>query len=58
MSYNLTISITDIETENPEQLEILCEMMAELCEAVCRKCDYDTVKRFGLANYELEEEKK
>ena len=57
MSYDITISINEVETSNLDQLETLCEMMAEVCESICRKCDYDTVRRFGLADYELKEVK-
>ena len=57
MSYDITITINEVETNNLDQLEILCEMMAEVCESICRKCDYDTVRRFGLADYEMEEVK-
>ena len=56
-TYNITITINDVETSNLDQLEILCEMLVEICDSVCRKCDYDTVKRFGLADYEMEEAK-
>ena len=55
MIYDITIRITEVETSNLEQLEIICEMLAEICDSVCRKCDYDTVKRFGFANYVMEE---
>lgn len=55
--YDITIKIEEVETDNLNQLEILCEMMTEICDAICRKCDYDTVKRFGLADYELKEVK-
>ena len=57
MIYDITIRITEVETSNLEQLEIICEMLTEICDSVCRKCDYDTVKRFGLADYEMEEVK-
>ncbi len=57
MTYDITITINEVETSNLDQLEILCEMMSEVCESICRKCDYDTVKRFGLADYELKEVK-
>lgn len=56
-AYDITITIENVETEDLEQLEILCEMMEELCETVCRKCDYAAVKRFDPPNYELEEVK-
>ena len=55
--YKLTITIDDVETSNLEQLEILCEMMTEVCESMVRKCDYDTVNRFSLAEYDLEKMK-
>lgn len=55
--YKLTITISDVETSNFEQLEILCEMMTEVCESMVRKCDYDTVNRFALAEYDLEKMK-
>ena len=55
--YNITITIEELESDNLDRLEILCEMMTEICDAICRKCDYDTVKRFGLADYELKEVK-
>ena len=55
--YKLTITISDVETSNLDQLEILCEMMAEVCESMVRKCDYDTVNRFSLAEYDLEKMK-
>lgn len=57
MSYDITITINEVETNDLDRLETLCEMMAEICESICRKCDYDTVKRFGLADYEMEEVK-
>lgn len=57
MSYDITISINEVETSNLYQLEILCEMMAEVCESICRKCDYDTVRWFGLADYDMKEVK-
>ena len=57
MSYDITIRIPEVETNNLDQLETLCKMMAEVCESICRKCDWDTVKRFGLADYELKEVK-
>lgn len=57
MSYDITISISEVETNDYDRLEVLCEMMAEVCESICRKCDYDTVRRFGLADYELKEVK-
>ena len=57
MTYDITIRINEVETNNLEQLEILCEMLVEICDSVCRKCDYDTVRRFGLADYELKEVK-
>ena len=57
MIYDITIRITEVETSNLEQLKIICEMLTEICDSVCRKCDYDTVKRFGLADYEMEEVK-
>ena len=57
MSYDITIRITEVETNNLDQLKILCEMLVEICDSVCRKCGYDTVKRFGLADYEMEEVK-
>ena len=53
-NYKLTITIDDIETSNLEQLEILCKMMAEVCESMVRKCDYETVNSFSLAEYDLE----
>ena len=57
MTYNITITIGDVETSNLDQLEILCEMMTEVCESILRKCDYDTVKRFGIADYDMKEVK-
>ena len=57
MSYDITIRITEVETNNLDQLETLCEMLVEICDSVCRKCDFDTVKGFGLADYEMEEVK-
>ena len=57
MSYDITIRITEVETNNLDQLETLCEMLVEICNSVCRKCDFDTVKMFGLADYEMEEVK-
>ena len=56
-TYNLTITLEEIKTTKPEQLETLCKMMAEVCETLCRKCDFDTVNSFGLAEYDLEEVK-
>ena len=57
MTYDITITITEVETKDLYQLEILCEMLTEICDSVCRKCDYDTVTRFGLADYEMKEVK-
>ena len=57
MSYDITIRITEVETNNLEQLETLCEMLVEICDSVCRKCDFDTVNSFGLSEYDLEEVK-
>lgn len=57
MSYDITIRITEVDTNNLDQLETLCEILVEICDSVCRKCDYDTVERFGLAEYEMKEVK-
>ena len=57
MSYDITIHINEVETNDLEQLEILCEMLVKICDSVCAKCDCDTVKRFRLADYEMEEAK-
>lgn len=57
MTYNITITIDGVETSNLDQLEILCEMMTEVCESILRKCDYETVKRFGIADYDMKEVK-
>ena len=56
-SYNINITMQDVETANLEQLEILCEMMTEVCESLLRKCDYDTVNRFSIVDYDMEEVK-
>ena len=55
--YNITITIENVESDDPEQLEVICEMMEEVCETICRTCEYATVKRFDPPNYELEEVK-
>ena len=55
--YNITITIENVESDNLVQLEVICEMMEEVCETICRACEYATVKRFDPANYELEEVK-
>ena len=57
MSFDITIHITEVETNDLDQLETLCEMLTEICDSVCRKCDYNTVKRYGLADYEMTEVK-
>ena len=57
MSYDITIRITEVETNNFDQLETLCEMLTAICNTVCRTCDYNTVKRYGFADYEMEEVK-
>ena len=57
MSFDITIHINEVETDDPEQLEILCDMMASVCETMCRNCCYETVKRFGLAEFDLQEVK-
>ena len=54
-SYTINITMQDVETANLEQLEILCEMMTEVCESLLRKCDYDTVNRFSIVDYDMEE---
>ena len=56
-SYTINITMQDVETANLEQLEILCEMMTEVCESLLRKCDYDTVNRFSIVDYDMEEVK-
>ena len=56
-SYNINITMHDVETANLDQLEILCEMMTEVCESLLRKCDYDTVNRFSIVDYDMEEVK-
>ena len=55
--YNITITIENVESDDPKQLEVICEMMEEVCETICRTCEYATVKRFDPPNYELEEVK-
>ena len=57
MTYQITITIENVESDDPEQLEVICEMMEEVCETICRTCEYATVKRFDPPNYELEEVK-
>ena len=57
MTYNITITIENVESDDREQLEVICEMMEEVCETICRTCEYATVKRFDPPNYELEEAK-
>ena len=54
-SYTINITMHDVETANLDQLEILCEMMTEVCESLLRKCDYDTVNRFSIVDYDMEE---
>ena len=56
-TYNITLTINEVETNNLDQLETLCEMLTEICDSVCRKCDYETVMRFGLTDYDMEEVK-
>ena len=56
-TYNITISIDEVKTTDLDKLEILCEMIVEVCDALCRKCDFDTVNSFGLSEYDLEEVK-
>lgn len=56
-SYTINITMHDVETANLDQLEILCEMMTEVCESLLRKCDYDTVNRFSIVDYDMEEVK-
>lgn len=56
-TFNITITIDEVETTKPEQLETLCKMIVEVCDALCRKCDFDTVNSFGLADYDMEEVK-
>ena len=56
-TYNITISIDEVKTTDLDKLEILCEMMTEVCDALCRKCDFDTVNSFGLADYDMQEVK-
>ena len=53
-SYTINITMHDVETDNLYQLEILCEMMTEVCESLLRKCDYDTVNRFSIVDYDME----
>ena len=53
--YNITITIENVESDDPEQLEVICEMMEEVCETICRTCEYATVKRFDPPNYNLKE---
>lgn len=55
MIYDITITITGVETADLYKLEELCEMMAEVCNTLCNKCDFRTVKRFDYADYELKE---
>ena len=57
MTYQITITIENVESDDPEQLEVICEMMEEVCETICSTCEYATVKRFDPANYKLEEVK-
>ena len=54
-SYKLTITAHDVETLNLDQLERLCKMMTEVCESILRKCEYDTVNRFSIVDYDLED---
>ena len=54
-SYTINITMHDVETANLDQLEILCEMMTEVCESLLRTCDYDTVNRFSIVDYDMEE---
>ena len=56
-TFNITITIDEVKTTNLNQLETLCEMIVEVCDALCRKCDFDTVNSFGLADYDMEEVK-
>ena len=56
-SYTINITMHDVETTNLDRLEILCEMMTEVCESLLRKCDYDTVNRFSIVDYDMEEVK-
>ena len=56
-TFNITITIDEVKTTAPEQLETLCKMIVEVCDALCRKCDFDTVNSFGLSEYDLEEVK-
>ena len=56
-SYTINITMHDVETANLDRLEILCEMMTEVCESLLRKCDYDTVNRFSIVDYDMEEVK-
>ncbi len=30
-------------------------MMTEVCESILRKCEYDTVNRFSIVDYDLED---
>ena len=56
-TFNITITIDKVKTTKPEQLETLCKMIVEVCDALCRKCDFDTVNSFGLADYDMEKMK-
>ena len=53
--YNITITIENVESDDPEQLEVICEMMESVCETICRTCSYDTIKRLDPPNYDLKE---
>jgi hypothetical protein len=56
-TFNINITIDEVKTTDLDKLEILCEMLVEVCDALCRKCDFDTVNSFGLADYDMEEVK-
>lgn len=57
MTYDITINISNVKTNDAFELEKLCIMMTQLCTTVCEVCDFTVVNTFDLPKYELKEVK-
>ena len=53
MDYDITISITKVKTNDPNELEKLCIMMTQVCRTMCETCDFTTVNVFDIPVYEM-----
>ena len=55
MNYDITISISKVKTNDPNELEKLCIMMTQVCRAMCEACDFTVVNVFDFPVYKMKE---